>query len=177
MLHRAILAAALAVGLSTVAQAQTAQSVADCAGVTTAAGPGASLYVDQNGRLCTAGVLVASPSAMAAGGLATYRVSSPAGSTAQVVKASAGRVYSYNFCNTAGASRYVRFYNSAAPTTGATPVFAGAVVISAGTCQQFTTNFGLTFSNGIGLAITAANGDTDTTSVTAGDVSGFVGYL
>lgn len=178
MLYRLAIAAALGLAALTVsADAQTAQVVPDCAGVAGVVGPGGRLYTDQSGRLCTAGVLVASPSAMAAGGLATYRVNSPAGAAAMMVKASPGRVYSFNLCNTAGASRYVRFYNSASPTVGTTPVFAGAIVIGAGTCQQFTTNFGLTFSNGIGLGITAANGDSDTTPVAAGDVSGFIGYL
>lgn len=110
-------------------------------------------------------------------GLAVYRVMNAASAAAVSVKASAGRVYSFNLCNNTNASRYVRFYNSAAATTGTTPVYAGAITLSAGSCQQYTTNFGLTFSAGISFSVTAANGDADATAPLAGDVSGFIGYL
>lgn len=162
------------VPLSWPAAAQQARVVADCAGEARKAGDGGGLMVDQNGNLCIKGVVGPSPNPL--GGLSTYRVNAMAGTPGLMVKASPGRIYNFNLCNTAGATRYVRFYNSAAPVVGTTAVFAGAIAISAGSCQQFTTNFGLTFSAGIGLGITAANGDADTTPVTAGDVSGFIGY-
>ncbi|KMO30713.1 hypothetical protein VQ02_27505 [Methylobacterium variabile] len=179
MLHRIALIGALAlvyVFAGRPAAAQTVQVVQDCAGVTAPGGPGGRLYTDQGGRLCSASVAV--PAMSTQGGLNVYRVMNAASAAAVAVKASAGRLYSFNLCNNANAARYVRFYNSAtAATTGTTPVYAGAITLSAGTCQQFTTNFGLTFSAGISMAITAANGDADATAPLAGDVSGFLGYL
>lgn len=133
------------------------------------------LSLDASGNLRTQSVAV--PSQVATGGLSVYRVMNAASATAVAIKASPGRLYSFNLCNNANAARYVRFYNATTATTGTTPVYAGAITLSSGTCQQYTTNFGLTFSAGISMAITAANGDADTTAPLAGDVSGFIGYL
>lgn len=56
MLHRAILAAALAVGLSSAAHAQAARVVPDCALASTLPSRDAtSLIVDQFGKLCVSG--------------------------------------------------------------------------------------------------------------------------
>lgn len=166
MLKRFLWAAALAVGLSSHAGAQSQGQAVN--------------PVDRRGNPFDSTnplPVVAQAGSTMPGGLTTYRVLSPAGSGAQVIKATAGRVYSFNMCNSAAASRYVRFYNSASATTGTTPVFAGAIVISASSCQQFTTNFGLTFGAGISFSVTAANGDADTTAAAAGDVSGFIGFM
>jgi hypothetical protein len=122
-------------------------------------------------------VVQTAPIAAANGGLSVYRVNSPSGAPGLVVKAGPGRLYAFDLCNTAAASRYVHFYDTTSPVPGTTPVYAGAITISAGSCQQFNTSFGLSFSNGIGMGITGANGDSDTTSVTAGDVTGFLGFL
>lgn len=116
------------------------------------------------------------PGTSSEGGLKVFRVFSPAGSPAMTVKAEAGRLYSFNLCNTAGASRFVRFYNTPTAQAGSTPVYAGPVVVSAGSCQQFTTSFGLAFPSGISMSITAAMGDMDTSPITTGDVTGFLGY-
>lgn len=178
MHHRFALigALALAYALSDLpASAQTVQVVQDCSGVTSVGGPGGRLYTDQAGRLCSASVAV--PAMSSQGGLSVYRVMNAASAAAVSVKATAGRLYSFNLCNNTNASRYVRFYNAPAATTGTTPVYAGAITLAAGTCQQYTTNFGLTFGAGISFSITAANGDTDATAPLAGDVSGFLGYL
>lgn len=174
MLARLILAAALALLLSGGAQAQTPRVVPDCQGLALPSGPGGVQAVDQFGRLCTVAVLQPS---QATGGLSLFRVMNAAGAAAITVKASPGRLYSYHLCNTATSTRFVRFYNTTAATTGTTPIAAGAVVIAAGSCQTYDTGVGLTFPAGISMSVTAANGDTDATAAAAGDVSGFVGYL
>lgn len=120
--------------------------------------------------------VINAPGSDAAGGLGVYRVNSPAGAGGLIVKAGPGRLYSFNLCNTAGAGRYVRFYNTVAPIPGTTPVYAGPIVVSAGSCQPFTSSVGLSFGAGIGLGITAANGDADATAISAGDVVGFLGF-
>lgn len=117
------------------------------------------------------------PAPNAEGGLDIYRVMSPSGSPAMVVKSSPGRLYSYNLCNTAPTARFVRFHDSASPVAGETPVVAGPIVVSAGTCQQFTTGFGLRFRSAISISISGSAGDNDTTPVENGDVTGFLGYM
>jgi hypothetical protein len=156
------------------AWAQTgARLVPSCGSVTYGPGDFAAQTVTPDGRLCIGS---APPSATPAGGLSVYRVMSGSSAAAAAVKSSAGRLYSFNLCNNAAATRYVRFYDSPAAVTGTTPVAAGAIALSAGSCQQFTTSFGLAFTAGISMSVTAANGDADTTAPAAGDVSGFLGY-
>lgn len=55
MFYPFILAAALAVGLSAPASSQTVQVVQDCAGVALPTTDAGRLFVDQTGKLCTAG--------------------------------------------------------------------------------------------------------------------------
>lgn len=156
--------------------AQTVSVVPNCAGVTASQGPGGQLYTDQNGKLCVASVSNDAPTTPT-GGVSVYRVMSTADTNARNVKSSGGRLFTYTLCNAASATRYVRFFNlPTAPVAGTSPVYLGAVVISASTCQSYSSGIGLSFPAGIGFDITAANGDADTTSVAASDVSGFIGY-
>ncbi len=71
MLYRLAIAATLGlVALTVSADAQTAQVVTDCAGVTAQPGPGGRLVTDQNGRLC---VVVSGSSGSASIGSTTLR--------------------------------------------------------------------------------------------------------
>ncbi|AWB21229.1 hypothetical protein DA075_10140 [Methylobacterium currus] len=121
--------------------------------------------------------VASAPSASPDNGLAVSRIMTTASAAAMTIKPAPGRLYAFNLCNNASTSRYVRFYNAAAATTGTTPVYAGPITLAAGGCQQFTTAVGLGFSAGIALSVTAANGDGDATPGIAGDVSGFLGFL
>jgi hypothetical protein len=142
--------------------------------------PGVVLYDSKGVALGTVGNpvnMTAAPTASAVGGLNVYRVMATATTNGTAVKSSAGKIYAYTFCNTAGTARYVRLYNlPAAPSPGTSPIYAGAIPVTAGACQHFSNDIGLSFSAGIGFSITGANGDTDATAVAAGDVSGFIGY-
>lgn len=177
MLHRLILAAGFALAASVVpADAQNVQTVADCIGVVAQPNLGGRLYVDQAGRLCVSGA-PSNATPAATGGVSVHRVMSTADTNARTVKATGGRLFTYTLCNAASAARYVRFFNLATiPVAGTSPVYLGAVVISASTCQSYSNGIGLAFPAGIGFDITGANGDADTTAVAAGDVSGFIGY-
>lgn len=177
MLYRLAIAAALGlVALTCSADAQTVTVVPNCAGVLASQGPGGQLYTDQNGKLCVASTSSDAPTT-ATGGVSVYRVMSTADTNARTVKASGGRLFTYTLCNAASATRYVRFFNLATmPVAGTSPVYLGAIVISASTCQSYSNGIGLSFPAGIGFDITGANGDADTTAVAAGDVSGFIGY-
>jgi hypothetical protein len=108
-----------------------------------------------------------------AGGVAsTYRLlSAAAGTNATSVKASAGRLYQVLGYNAATALRYLKLYNKAsAPTVGTdTPVKtiplppACAFVIDHAALGYY-------FSTGIAFALTVNVADSDTTSLSAGDV-------
>ena len=109
-------------------------------------------------------------------GLQLFRIMSPEGPVPMVAKSSAGRLFSYNFCNSSNMTRYVRFYDSASPTAGTTAIAAGPIIVAAGSCQQFTTSFGLVFRSGISLAVTGGMDDNDVTATGDGDITGFLGY-
>lgn len=108
-------------------------------------------------------------------GLSIYRVNN-SGSSAMQIKAQPGLLFSFTLCNTSETGQYVRLYDSTTPVVGVTPVAAGAILVSAGSCQVFNTQFGLYFQNGIAFGVTGANGDADTTPSPANSISGFVGY-
>lgn len=172
---------ALAAGIITAAAAQTFQTWVgpngeQMPGVVLGCPTGVARQVAPCGTMSNPLQVASIPSAAPDGGLVVYRVMTAATAAASTIKGGPGRLYTFNLCNNAASGRYVRFYNAAAATTGTTPVYAGPITLSAGTCQQFTTGVGLGFSAGIAMSVTAANGDSDATAGGAGDVSGFLGY-
>jgi len=101
------------------------------------------------------------------------RVISAASTNATVIKASAGTVHGWYISNVNAAARFVKFYNKAtAPTVGTdTPLITLAIpgnAAGAGTNVSF--NKGLEFDTGIGIAITGAVPDADTTVVAANEI-------
>lgn len=106
-----------------------------------------------------------------------YKINSLATVNAAVVKATAGRLYGYDFCNLTAAWKFVRFYNKAtAPVVGTdVPIFVHAVPPNGLNDAQLT--FSIAFTLGIGIAITGAAPDLDATVVAVNDVVGSVLYL
>jgi hypothetical protein len=115
-----------------------------------------------------------SPSPQTTGGLSIYRLLSAATTNAANVKASAGQLYGWYVSNTNAAARFLKIYNTAsAPTAGSgTPVMTiaipGGSTAGAGSNVEFTN--GIAFSSGIGITVTGAVGDTDTTAIAANEV-------
>jgi hypothetical protein len=194
MLARSILAAALALGLSSLvpAQAQVAQVVTTCGvGVALPPGPGGRLFMDATGVLCTSGSSAgggagtASAASSSAGGVSNFsRIpSSAASSNLTNAKPTAGRAYTYQGCNTTASTIYLRIYNAAsttAVTVGTTAPFAGPYAFPATTCVQATTfaaDLGIYASAGLTYAFGTTPADTDATAITAGGIAGFqLGY-
>jgi hypothetical protein len=97
-------------------------------------------------------------------------VSAPA---AQVIKATAGRLYAITADNNAAYDVFIKFYNiAAASVTVGTSAIAYTLRVKAGTTAQFVwPSLGSYFSNaGWSFAITKLAADADTTAVAAADL-------
>lgn len=99
---------------------------------------------------------------------------SAATTNATLVKGGAGQVYGWAITNTNAAARFVKLYNKAtAPTVGTdTPVMTlvipGSTTGAGMVAAEFTS--GIAFGTGIGVGITGAIADNDTTAVAANEV-------
>ena len=100
-----------------------------------------------------------------------YNLTATASTNANVVKASAGTLYSYAFSNTTAAAAVFKIYNKAtAPTVGTdVPVFSVPVAAGAFVTGEFGKT-GKRFATGIGLAVTGLVANTDATAVSAGSL-------
>lgn len=119
------------------------------------------------------GRAVADASAATGGIASTSRVMSAAASTnATSAKTSAGRLYSIQGYNAAATVRYLKLYNkSSAPTVGTdTPV--KTLALPPGCAFAFDWSNGYSFSAGIAYALTTGSADSDTGSLTSGDILG-----
>ncbi len=112
--------------------------------------------------------------AVSSGGATLYRsINAASSAMAANVKAGTGMVYGYEACNSGSAAAFLRLFASAsAPTVGSTTP-AISKLVPAGLCVSYNSTVGLTFSNGIGLDVTAGSlADSDTTTIaTANQVS------
>lgn len=107
-------------------------------------------------------------------GMSTSKLIAAAGVNATLIKGSAGKVYSYAYENDSATKVYLKFYNKAtAPTVGTDVPFI-TIPVKPAEKIVFNNDIGITFSLGIGLAVTGAAADSDTTAVSA---SGLIGAL
>lgn len=107
------------------------------------------------------------------GGTTPYKLIATASVNANVVKASAGNLYSIIAIGVTSTVRYLKLYNKATMPTLNIDVPIMTIPIpantqGAGVCLPFS--MGVNFSNGISIAITANPADNDTTPIGAGDV-------
>jgi hypothetical protein len=112
------------------------------------------------------------------GGLSTYSFLSTAAVQSAAIKASAGQVYSMEFFNNSANAVYVRLYNqTSAPASTDTPVLRFLVpgnTSGAGFVKSWDN--GIAFGTGIGIRVTAAVADNDTTALSASTILGNVEY-
>lgn len=111
------------------------------------------------------------------GGTSTTKVLSAASTNATVIKASAGQIYGLQFVNTGAGWAFVKFYNKATAPTVGTDAVIEIIGIPPGGAREVNRPIGMPFAAGIGMAITAAYTDADTTAVTAGQVVGSIQYV
>ncbi len=110
----------------------------------------------------------------AATGISATKMNSAATTNALSVRTAGARLYSFYFANTTASWKYVKFYNKAtAPTVGTdTPLFTVAVPPTSTVSETF--DFPVTFSTGLGTAITSGALDNDTTVTAVNDVMGWI---
>jgi hypothetical protein len=104
------------------------------------------------------------------------RVHAVSGTNGTVVKAAPGAVSAIVITNNAASARYFRLYDATAVTVGTTTPLA-TLVLEPSTGQGICAiNLApaLPFQTGICFSITGATGDSDTTSVSANDLDGFL---
>lgn len=171
--------------LASAAQAQQAVTVSACAMRSNKVGDGSPLSVLPTGELCVSGGVgggaAASGASAASGGISTFSrlPSSAASSNLTNAKASAGRAYTYQGCNTTASTIYLRVYNAAstgAVTVGTTAPFAGPYAFPANTCVQstsFADSIGIYASAGITYAFGTVPTDNDTSGIGAGAIAAF----
>ncbi len=106
------------------------------------------------------------------GAASTARLTSSAASNNAIsVKASAGRVFGVQGYNASGAPRRLKLYDKAGAPAPATDAPRKVLLLPAGAAFAYDFPAGLYFATGIAYAIVAGGGDTDNTSVAAGDVT------
>lgn len=122
--------------------------------------------------------------AASAGLFSTYRVSSAATTNGALIITSTHRVIGGQACNTTSTPKFVKLYNKAtAPTVGTdTPLVTITIpgAASGTTCMSFEpliSVYGLSTPLGLGIAITGAFADSDTTATAANDVTVQLLYL
>lgn len=112
--------------------------------------------------------------AQTTGGSSAYTALSTAAVLAAQIKGSAGQVYSMQFFNLGANEMFVRLYNQTgapADTDTANIVWRGMIPgNAAGTATQITFPKGLAFSTGIGIRVSGAVADNDTTVLAANEV-------
>jgi hypothetical protein len=115
--------------------------------------------------------------AATSGGSTPRHAISAASTNATSVKASAGMVYGISISNTNAAARYFKIFNKASsPSVGTdTPVMTIQIPANSTVIRAFPV--GLVLSTGIAYAATGAMGDSDTTAISAGDLSMDLDYL
>lgn len=112
-----------------------------------------------------------------AGGATQYSLICAATTNTNVVKASAGRVYSYTISNVAATPRYVKLYNKASAPTLASDVPVRRITIPANASVNFSSPVGLAgFTAGIAIAITTGILDNDTGAPGAAEVVANIDY-
>ena len=144
------------------------------------------ILVDSNGQERTAfppgatvtvtGTVTANEGTPAAA--TTNNLNSAATTNATAVKTSSGTLFAISISNAAASPRFVKLYNkNAAPTVGTdVPVLVIPVAASSSVVYEFG-RLGQRFAAGIGLAITGAIGDTDTTAIGASEVKVCTTYV
>lgn len=115
--------------------------------------------------------------ASATGAATPVNVSCPETPAVQTIKAAAGRVLSLCLANTNAAARFLKVWNTASGSiTLGTTAALFEVAIPANGLLEVSLEGGWGFGTAINIAITGGQGLTNNTAVTAGDVTGFIGF-
>lgn len=118
----------------------------------------------------TAHSLLVSAQAIATGTLKRLHLKAAANTNSTLVKNAAGQVYSIHVFNAAASIKYLKLYNKVSAPTVGTDVPVEVYPLPAGGFTRIEFPSGNPFALGIGVGITGALADNDTTAVVANDV-------
>lgn len=113
---------------------------------------------------------------LATGGVTTGRIIWPNNTVGQTVKGTAGQLYGWYLSNTANTPRFVKLYDKAtAPTIGVdtpthTIMIPAQQTANLGVAANLLGGRGIAFLTGIGVGVTCAVADGDTTAPLANEV-------
>lgn len=162
----------VAAGVSDVGVALLAMRDDALSSITPADGDWAQLRVDANGALWVQLAGALSPStdgiylgASTSGGMSVYKMLDLDEGTAEVVKASAAKLYGYAITNLHTATVYVHIYDRTSATTGThTPAETIAIPASTGIVLP-PTGAGITYATGLCISASLGVGDADNTAI------------
>lgn len=113
----------------------------------------------------------------ATGAASITNVNSPATPAVQTIKAGAGRILSITLTNTNAAARFLKVWNTA---SGSITLGTTAALFEVGVPPNQTIHLnldgGLGFATAINIAVTGGQGLTNNAAITAGDVTGVIGW-
>jgi hypothetical protein len=108
--------------------------------------------------------------------LSMYHDVVDASTNAATIKGSAGYVYGMSVFNAAAYTIFVKLFDVAGVPVPGTDTVARTYAVPPGMARDVAEQGGLTFANGIGIAITKLMADNDTTPVSANDCVVDVSY-
>jgi hypothetical protein len=118
--------------------------------------------IDPNSTLPTYAANTTAPTA--SNGLTSFRAAGVTTTAVGAIKATGGKIHRIAIASAAAGNNYLKLYNTSTPTVGTTtPVYTIAIPAAG---LNLIDLFGLSFSTGIGMAVTGAYADTDTSAPT-----------
>lgn len=111
--------------------------------------------------------------ANATGAPTPFNINSPATPAGQIVKASAGRLFSLQLSNSNASARFLKVFNSTTVTMGTTSALYEIELPPNRVPVSVTLPLSAGATTGLAIAITGARGLLDNTAITANDVTGF----
>ena len=131
---------------------------------------------NQNVAISGTPTVNANQTASTTGGATINYTISAASNNAKVVKSSAGQVYSVVACNDGAAKCFVKLYNKTTTPTVGTDAPVMTFLVPPGASIDIQLPVGISFSSGIGLAITGGIATADNTAVALNQVAVSVHY-
>lgn len=131
-----------------------------------------------SGTVGISGIIASVPSATSnSAGTLVSKIQSTASTNAVNIKTGSSRLYGVVLANKAATTLYVRLYNKATAPVAGTDSPAMVIPVLAGSTLREYFSVPISFSLGLGIAITGLAADLDATITAADDVIGSVLYI
>ncbi len=114
--------------------------------------------------------------ANATGAPTPVAINSPATPVGQIIKAGAGRVFSFHLSNSNASPRFLKVFNATAVTMGTTSALYEIEIPANRVPVTISLPLSAGATTGFAVAVTGARGLTDNTAITLNDVTGFATF-